>query len=172
MILRQLGTATGFRAGMPHGGRPAIRCGGKRWRIWNSPRSFPLSESQRPTSMHLAAGLGLELPESPVICTDEQMSRFPPEIPKICSVLADVQEGRGRRPGPGPARQQSRRAVPTKSKPVSHWLAPAQVVTRTHRRMRKPPLTKDDPASVLCVLLIFLVLPWLAIFMLSLHGCD
>ena len=136
------------------------------------PEVFSLSESQRPTSMHLAAGLGLELPESPVICTDEQMSRFPPEIPKIRSVLADVQQRRGRRPGPGPARQQSRRAAPTQSQPVSHWLAPAQVVTRTHRRMRKPPLTKDDPASVLCVLLIFLVLPWLAIFMLSLHGCD
>ena len=36
----------------------------------NVPEVFSLSEQQRPTSTQLAAALGLELPEGPVICTD------------------------------------------------------------------------------------------------------
>jgi serine/threonine protein kinase len=135
------------------------------------PEVFSLSEQHRPTSTHLAAGLGLELPESPVICTDAQMSRSPPPIPSIRSVLAHVQQRPGRRPALGRVRKQSRRAAPAQPQPLSQWFVHAQVVTRVHRRMREPPLPKDDPASVLFVVMLFVLIS-LMLFVVPLHGCH
>ena len=102
------------------------------------PEVFSLSEQQRPTSMDLAAGLGLELPESPVICTDVQISHSPSALPGIRSVSAHVQQWPRRRPAPVRARKQSRQAAPAQSQSLNQWLVSAQVVTRTLRRTRKP----------------------------------
>jgi serine/threonine protein kinase len=141
------------------------------------PEVFSLSEQQRPTSMHLAAGLGLELPESPMICTDVQVSHSPSALPGILAVSAHVQQRPSRRPVPARVRKQSRQAAPTQSQPLSRWLVSAQVVTRTLRRTRKPPLPKDDLASVpgvllLFLVLLFLVLPWLALFTLCHESAE
>ena len=146
------------------------------------PEVFSLSEEQRPTSTHLAAGLGLELPESPVICTDVQMLHSTPVIPSIRSVSAYVQQRSSRRPAPARIRKQSRQAPPAQSQPLRRWLVSAQVLTRTSTRVltrtlqrtRKPapsPLLKDDPASVLLVV-VFLVLIWLMLFCLPLSSCH
>jgi hypothetical protein len=114
----------------------------------------------------------LELPESPVICTDAQMLHSTPVIPSIRSVSAYVQQRPSRRPAPARIRKQSRQAPPAQSQPLRRWLVSAQVLTRTSTRVltrtlqrtRKPassPLPKDDPASVLLLLMFLLLLPLL-----------
>jgi len=102
------------------------------------PDVFSLSEQQRPASTHLAAGLGLQLPPSPVICTDVQISHSPSALPGIRAVSAYVQQRPRRRSAPAPVRKQSRQAVPTQSQSLSQWIVSAQVVARTLRRTRKP----------------------------------
>ena len=144
---------------MPHGGRPAIRRSGRRWRTWNSPRSFRYRNRMPDINAPCGwAGIGAAgEPCDLYRCADVA---FPSGNPQHSLGLGHVQQRPGRRPRPGPARKQGRRAVPTQFQPLSHWLVNAQVVTQTHRRTREPPLPKDDPTSVLLVLLIFLVLPW------------
>ena len=116
------------------------------------PEVFSLSEAQRPSSMRLAAGLGLELPEAPVICTDLPVPRSPSDIPGIRSVSAQVQQRRRRRTRALP-RPQGRQAAPSKTQPLSHWLASAQVVPRKLRRVRqRAAAPKDDPGSVIIVI--------------------
>ncbi|MCX5647472.1 MAG: serine/threonine-protein kinase [Phycisphaerae bacterium] len=129
------------------------------------PEVFSLSEEQRPTSTHLAAGLGLELPASPVICTDVQTSI--PVIPSIRSVSAYVQQRPSRRPAPVRVRKQSRQAPPAQSQPLRQWLVSAQVMTRTLRRKRKPAASLfsiDSPAAVQLLLVILILIFWLTLF--------
>lgn len=136
------------------------------------PEVFSLSEQQRPTSMQLAADLGLELPESPVISPDSPILHSAPFMPGVRTAFVHVQQRRlSRRPARGQVRKQSRRASPTQPQSLNNWLMQAQVVPRTLRRTHKPPLPKDDPASVLVVVVSFVLLV-LALFILPLCGCP
>ncbi len=135
------------------------------------PEVFSLSEAQRPSSMRLAAGLGLELPEAPVICTDLPVPRSPSDIPGIRSVSAQVQQRRRRRTR-APARPQGRQAAPSKTQPLSHWLASAQVVPRKLRRVRqRAAAPKDDPGSVIIVIAVIAII-WLVLFLVPLSSCH
>ena len=128
------------------------------------PGVFSLSEQQRPTSTQLAAGLGLALPESPVICTDAPIAHSPSAIPGMRSVSAYVQRRPRRWPTPAPVRKQSRRAAPAQSPSLSPWLVSAQVVPTQLRRAR-PTVPKDNLATVL-VTITFFVLIGLILFII------
>jgi serine/threonine protein kinase len=138
-------------------------CDPARWQALNHleiPGVFSLSECGRPTSAHLAASLGLELPESPVIWADAPISSSPSALRGLRAVPAQVQRRRSPRRAAPRVREQSRQAAPAQRQPLSRWQVPAQVVTRSFRRTRKPALPKDDPAAVLLVILFF-ALFWL-----------
>ena len=125
------------------------------------PEVFSLPEPQRPTSAHLAAGLGLELPEKPVICTDVQLRHSLPVMPAARLISAQVRQRTRRRTTPGKFGSQSRQAAPSQFQPLNRWLVNAQVVTRSLRRTRKPaPSPKHNRVTVL-LLVCILVLAWL-----------
>jgi hypothetical protein len=130
-----------------------------------TPQVFLLPEQQRPTSAELAARLGLELPESPAICSDVEMSRAPSAIRGIRSVSARVQQRSRRRTAPVQAQKPSRQAPTTQSRSLNPWLIAAQVVPRSLRRPRPGP-PKDSPATVLATI-VFLLLISLLIFIPS-----
>jgi hypothetical protein len=136
------------------------------------PEVFSLSEQQRPTSTQLAAGLGLELPEGPVICTDAQIAHLPSALPRIRSVSAYVQQRPRRPPTAARARQQSRQAAPSQTQSLSPWLVPAQVVTRKLRRPQNSVFSRsqrdDLKLLVLAMIAIYAIIS-LVFFSTSCH---
>jgi hypothetical protein len=136
------------------------------------PAVFSLSEPERPSSMQLAAGLGLELPEAPLVCGELPVPRSPSAIPGIRSVSAHVQPQRRRRPGRAPARTQGRQAAPSRTQPLSQWLVSAQVVPRKLRRVRqRATAPKDDLGSVIVVIAVVAII-WLVLFLVPLSSCH
>jgi serine/threonine protein kinase len=131
---------------------------------------FSLLEHQRPTSMQLAAALGLELPESPAIC-DVQISHSLSALPRMRPVPAHVTQQIRRRP----ARKPSRQAAPAQPQLLNRWVVSAQVVPpRKHRRTPKPastPLSKDDLGTVLIEAVLFALL-WLIPFLIFLVSSN
>ena len=116
--------ASGWSTPMPRGGRRAIRPGASAGPPGRAPGLFA-ARAQRPTSMQLAAALGLTLPESPVICAELPAPRTPSAIPGIRSISAHVQQRGGRpaaRAAPSRAAPQSRQAAPSRTQPLSQWL--------------------------------------------------
>jgi hypothetical protein len=129
------------------------------------PQVFSLPEQQRPTSTELAARLGLELPESPVICGDAEMGRAPSAVRGIRSVSAHVQQRSRRRKASARPPKPSRQAPTTTSRSLNPWLVGAQVVPRSLRRPRPGP-PKDSPATILATV-VFLLLIGLLLFIPS-----
>jgi hypothetical protein len=122
--------------------------------------------------MQLAAGLGLELPEAPLVCGELPVPRSPSAIPGIRSVSAHVQPQRRRRPGRAPARTQGRQAAPSRTQPLSQWLVSAQVVPRKLRRVRqRATAPKDDLGSVIVVIAVVAII-WLVLFLVPLSSCH
>jgi diketogulonate reductase-like aldo/keto reductase len=136
-----------------------------------TPQVFSLAEQQRPTSTQLAAALGLELPESPVICTDEPVSSHSaPATPSVRSFSARAKRRPGRRPARAQVQNQSRRAAPATAQPLSRWLVSAQIVPRRHRRAPpRGPLPKDDAKSVVLTIALFMLL--CLVLLLPLYSC-
>jgi hypothetical protein len=135
------------------------------------PAVFSLSEAGRPTSMQVAEGLGIELPESPMLCTDEQLSAA---IPGFRSVSAHVRKQRRRRPAPSRVGKQSRQAAPSRVPSLNQWMSSAQVVPRTYRRMRRPTrpsVPRDDLGTIIATVL-FMALIWSAIFFIPMSSCE
>jgi hypothetical protein len=123
------------------------------------PDVFSLAEQQRPTSVQLAAGLGLELPEIPAVSSDGPSAGSPMAILGIRRGRPGGDQQRKRRPAAGPSQQQSRRASPSSSSPLNQWLVSAQVVPRKLRRIPpRGPVPKDSLATVLAIVAFMLLM--------------
>jgi serine/threonine protein kinase len=134
------------------------------------PGVFALPEKQRPWSVHLAAGLGLEVPEIPAISSYARIPEFPSALPGIRSVSANVQKGARRKSAP--ARPQKQRYPSPLARPQSlnqMLVSTAQAMSRTFRRTKKKPssapVQKDALAAILWTFL-FMALLWMIVLII------
>ena len=130
------------------------------------PEVFSLSEQQRPTSIQLAAELGLELPEPPVVYADPSTARSPAAIFGMRPTSARTKKRRRRQPARARPPSLGRPVLPSSAPPLGQWLISAQVVP--HKLRRAPPrgpLPKDTLGNMLmtvvfiALLLLALVVP-------------
>jgi len=109
---------------------------------------FSLAEQQRPTSTRLAAGLGLSLPQRPLLRPAAQLGYSTSTMLGHHSVAAQVQRLNPRR-------------KPTKVRAPRRWPTPnpAQIVARLLQRGgRRPPSQEDKVFFALLVALSFIPL--------------
>jgi hypothetical protein len=131
------------------------------------PELFSLSEQQRPTSIQLAAELGLELPEPPVVYADPATARSPAAIFGMRSTSAHSQKRRGRQPARARPPSPGRPVSPSSAPPLGQWLISAQVVPRRLRRTPpRGPLPRDTLGNVVMTVA-FIALLLLALFVPS-----